>query len=87
MKHYDDVVGWVEWINLICKQDVVEELVENMENVLVLQDEGEYSRNHKVNHAKIGGCIEIDMAALEHEYSIMDYASKRMEKKCFEPYM
>ena len=41
MEHCDDVVGWVEWINLICKQDVVEELVENMENVLMLQDEGE----------------------------------------------
>jgi len=44
-----------------------------------------------VNHAKlvdkIGGYIEIDMAALKHEYSIMDYASKRMENKCFEPYL
>ena len=56
---------------LMGKQDIVEELVENMENVLVLQDEGEQSCNHKVNHAKlvekiVGGYIEIDMAALTH---------------------
>ena len=34
-----------------------------------------------------GGYIEIDMASLTKEYSIMDYASKKMERKCFEPYM
>ena len=27
------------------------------------------------------------MASLTQEYSIMDYASKKMERKCFEPYM
>ena len=52
----------------------------------------EYSCNHKMNHAKLvdkidEGYIEIDMAALTHEYSIMDYASKKMEMKCFETYM
>ena len=45
-----------------------------------------------MNHAnlvdKIGsGYIEVGMAALTYEYSIMDYASKRMERKCFEPYL
>ena len=49
------------------KKDVVEEPVNNMENVLVLQDEGEWSCHHKMNNAqlvnKIGGYIEIDMAA------------------------
>ena len=41
MEHCDDVVDWVEWMNLVCKQDVVEELLKNMENMFVLQDEGE----------------------------------------------
>lgn len=41
MEHFDDVDDWFEWMTLIGKQDVVEELVENMENVFVLQDEGE----------------------------------------------
>ena len=45
-----------------------------------------------MNHAKLvdkigGGYIEIGMATLTYEYSIMDYASKRMERKCFEPYL
>ena len=45
-----------------------------------------------MNHAKLvdkigGGYIEINMAALTHEYSIMDYASTKMERKRFEPYM
>jgi len=45
-----------------------------------------------MNHAKLvdkicGGYIEMDMAALTHEYSIMDYASKRMERRCFKPYL
>ena len=70
------------------KQGVLEEL----EDVFVLQNEGEQSCNHKVNHAnlvdKIGsGYIEIGMATLTYDYSIMDYASKRMERKCFEPYL
>ena len=37
MEHFDDVVDWVEWMILIGKQDVVEK----MEDVFVLQDEGE----------------------------------------------
>ena len=41
MEHFDDVVDWVGWMILIGKQDVVEELVENMEGVFLLQDEGE----------------------------------------------
>jgi len=45
-----------------------------------------------MNHAKLvdkidGDYIEIGMAALTHEYSIIDYASKTMERKCFETYM
>jgi len=45
-----------------------------------------------MNHAKLvdkigGGYIEIDVATLTHEYSIMDYASNKMERKCFVPYM
>ena len=45
-----------------------------------------------MNHAKLvdkigGDYIEIDMATLTYEYSIMDYESKRMERKCFEPYL
>ena len=92
MEDFDDVVDLVVWMIFICKQDVVEELVKNMDDVFVLQDVGEYSCNHKTNHAKLvdrigGGYIEIDMAALKHEYSIMGYASKKMERKCFEPYM
>ena len=92
MELFDDVVDWVEWMILIGKQDFVEELVKNMENVFVLQDVGEYSCNHKMNHAKFidktgGGYIEIDMAALTHWYSIMDYASKTLQKKYFEPYL
>ena len=88
MEHFDDVVDWVEWMILIGKQDVVEDL----EYVLVLQDEVEQSCNHKVNHAKLvdkigGGYIEIGMAALTYEYSITNYESKRMEMKCFEPYL
>ena len=88
MEHFNDVVDWVEWIILIGKQDVVEEPVENMADVFVLQDEGEQSCNHKMNHAKlvdkIGCCcyIEIGIAALTYEYSKMDYASKRMQRKC-----
>jgi len=34
-----------------------------------------------------GGYIEIGIAALTHEYSIMEYAIKKMDRKCFEPYM
>ena len=88
MEPFDDVVDWVEWMILIGKQDVVEEL----EDMFVLQDEGEQTCNHKMNHAKLvdkigSGYIEIGMAALTYEYSIMDYASKRMERKCFEPYL
>ena len=41
MEHFDNVVDWVEWMILIGKKYVVEELVENMEDVLVLQYEGE----------------------------------------------
>ena len=41
MEHFDDVVDWVVWMILICKQDVVEEFVKNMDDVFVLQDEGE----------------------------------------------
>ena len=41
MEHFNDVVDLVEWMILIGKQDVVEELVKNMEDVFVLQDEGE----------------------------------------------
>ena len=41
IENFDDVDDWVEWMILICKQDVVEELVKNIENVFVLQDEGE----------------------------------------------
>jgi len=41
MEHFDDVVDWVMWMVLMGKQDVVEELVKNMENMFVLQDEGE----------------------------------------------
>ena len=77
---------------LMGKKDIVEELVENMDNVLVLQDGGEQSCNHKVNHAKLvekitGGYIEIDLATLTHQYSIMDFASKKVERECFEPYL
>ena len=79
MEHFDDVVDWVEWMVLMGKEDVVEEL----EDVFVLQDEGEQLFNHKMNHAKLidkigGGYIEIGMATLTHEYSIMDYASKKI---------
>ena len=88
MESLDDVVDCVEWMIFMGKQDIVEEL----EDVFVLQDEGEESCNHKMNQAKLvdkidGGYIEIGMAALTYEYSIMDYASKRMERKCFEPYL
>jgi len=43
-------------------------------------------------HAKIvenigGVFVEIGMTSLTQEYSIVDYASKKMERKCFEPYM
>ena len=41
MKHFDDVIDWVEWMILIGKQYVVEEIMENMEDVFMLQDEGE----------------------------------------------
>ena len=41
MKDFDDVVDWVVWMVLIDKQDVVEEMVKNMDDVFVLQDEGE----------------------------------------------
>jgi len=41
MEHFDDIVDWVEWMILIGKQDVAEELVKNMEDVFMLQDEGE----------------------------------------------
>ena len=87
MEHLDDVVDCVEWMILIGKQGVVEEL----EDVFVLQDEGEYSYYHKMNHANLvdkigGGYIEIGMAALTCEYSKMDYASKTMEMKCSKPY-
>ena len=41
MEHFDDVVDWVEWMILMGKKDVVEEMVENMEDVFVLQDEGD----------------------------------------------
>ena len=85
------MVDWVEWMNLVCKWNVVEELAKNMENMFVLQDEEEQSCHHKMNYAqlvnKIGGYIKIDMAALTHQYCIMDYASKRMKRKCFEPYL
>jgi len=45
-----------------------------------------------MNHAKLvdkidGGYIEIGVAILTHEYSIIDYASKKMERKCFKTYM
>ena len=88
MKPLDDVVDCVEWMILMGKQDIVE----GLEDVFVLQNEGEYSYNHKMNHAnlvdKIGsGYIEIGMTALTYEYSIMDYASKGMKRKCFEPYL
>ena len=92
MEHFDDVVDWVVWMVLIDKEDVVENLENNIDGVFVLQYLGDYPCNHKMNHAKlvgkIGGCyIEIDIAALTQEYSTMDYASKKMERKCFEPYM
>ena len=88
MELLDDVFNCVQWMVLIGKQGVVKEL----EYVFLLQDEGEQSCNHKVNHSKLankigGGYIEIGMAALTYEYSITNYASKRMERKCFEPYL
>ena len=69
MEHFDDVVDWFVWMLFMGKQDVVEELVNNMDAMFVLQDVGEYSCNHKMNHAKlvdkIGGYyIDIDIAAL-----------------------
>ena len=64
MEPLDDVVNCVEWMILIGKQGVVEEL----EDVFVLQDEGEQSYNHKMNHAKLvekigSGYIEIGNAS------------------------
>ena len=41
MEHFDDVVDWVEWMILIGKKSVMEELVNNMEDVFVVHDEGE----------------------------------------------
>ena len=88
MEPLDDVVDYVEWMILMGKKDIVE----GLEDVFVLQDEGEQSYNHKMNHAnlvdKIGSSyIEIGMASLTYEYSITNYAIKRMKKKCFEPYL
>ena len=88
MEPLDDVVDCVEWMILIGKQGVVEEL----EDVFVLQDEGDLSCNHKVNHSKLankigGGYIKIGMAVLTYKYSITNYASKRMGRNCFEPYL
>ena len=92
MEDFDDVVDWVVWMLLICKKDVVEELENNMDDMFVQEYVEDYSCNHKMNHAKLvdkigEGYIVIDMAALTQEYSIMDYASKKMEMKCFQTYM
>ena len=76
MEHFDDVVDQVVWMVLIDKQDVVEKLEKNMDDVFVLQYAGEYPCNHKMNHSKhvdkIGeGYIEINMATLTQEYSMV----------------
>ena len=92
MEDFDDVADRVVWMILIGKKDVVEELKKNMDDMFVLQYVEYYSCNHKMNHAKLvdkigDDYIQIDMVALTKEYSIMDYASKKMERKCFETYM
>ena len=45
-----------------------------------------------MNHANLvdnigGSYIDIGIAGLTYEYSIMGYASKKMERKCFELYL
>ena len=92
MEDFDDVVDWDVWMILICKKGVLEKMEKNMDDIFVLQNEGEQSCNHMKNHAKLvekidGGYIEIVMAAIIHEYSIIDYASKTVERKCLETYM
>lgn len=41
MEDFDDVVDWDVWMILICKQGVLEKMEKNMDDIFVLQDEGE----------------------------------------------
>jgi len=41
MEDLDEVVDWDVWMILICKEGVLKKIKNNMDDIFVLQDEGE----------------------------------------------